>query len=168
MNEISNLEEFPTVLDISETLIRSREVVNQSKSLVSKINSFNTFGILSPQESFKDDLKSFDQSSAEYFQRSLTLRDYDTKFIFQRENFMLQSVVNQLKTDIVKLNNKIKDKDEIIFKYEEIVKNLSLENSFLQKKQVEGNEDLKQSKINLKIAMSEKKKKEFMKEKQDF
>ena len=45
MNEISNLEEFPTVLDISETLIRSREVVNQSKSLVSKINSFNTFGV---------------------------------------------------------------------------------------------------------------------------
>jgi hypothetical protein len=146
----TEVEEYQAVLDISKTLIRSREVVDQSKSLINKINSYNDLTVISINDLNKTDFKSLDHSSIE---RSQISKGYDFENIYQKENSVLQSAVKHLQSEVNRLNKKLKEKDEQICTYEEIINKIPAE------KLSESCENISKGKINLRLSIDEREKK---------
>ena len=145
-------EGYQAALNISETLIKSREVVAQSKNLLSKIKSFNDFQCKSIYE-----ITSPDQSVLENTQRSHVLKENDIDTYNNKENTDLQDKLIQLQLEILFLNNQIKEKDLKIARYEEILFTNASKSNRLS---IETNNDLSEStktnKINLRSSFDEK------------
>jgi len=105
-------ESYQTALDISKTISKSKEVVNQSKSLWNKLKGFN-------QSSLNLESKSFEPSSADISLLSPTIRGFDSESCYIRENLILKSRLEEMQKEIFFLNEKIESQQEIINGYEQ-------------------------------------------------
>lgn len=104
-------ESYQTVLDISKTISKSKEVVNQSKSLWNKLKGFS-------QSSLNLEGKSVEPSSADVSLLSPTIRGFDSESCYIRENLILKSRLEEMQKEIFFLNEKVESQQEIINAYE--------------------------------------------------
>lgn len=112
-------EYFQNTLDISKTLIRSREVVDQSKRLLNKIKSCTDLRSPFFEDLKKYHIKSLDQSFIENSQVTPTLSGYDFEVAYQKENNSLLLQVASLTAEVQQLKKKLIEKDLKIAEYEE-------------------------------------------------
>ena len=108
-------ESYQAMLDISETISKSKEVVSQSKNLWNRLKSFksnNSTGV-------SREYRSLDQSLAEISQLSPTSRGNEIESCYLKENSILRGRMVEMQNEINFLNEKIKTQDSLIKSYEE-------------------------------------------------
>ncbi|OMJ93362.1 hypothetical protein SteCoe_3718 [Stentor coeruleus] len=117
-------------------------------------------GILPCQDNKKFDCKSFDHSLLEVSQRSPTLRPFDLDTSYIKENTILYNKVNQLEQEVKTLRIKLKEKEDLIENYEQIIRNLKFENRNSVKSEGRISLHSGRKKVSLRLSIDEKEKSE--------
>jgi hypothetical protein len=120
-------ENYQTVLDISKTLIRSKEVVNQSRNLLNKMNSYNNLNNNLEKDFKLKEYRSLANSHLQTPQKSPTIKSTDFSSYNDRENPLLKSETFRLELEIKLLKSQVKEKDLEIFKYQELIRSLGIQ-----------------------------------------
>lgn len=110
-------ESYQTVLDISKTISKSKEVVNQSKSLWNRFKGFNHSNI-------NTELKTVESSYADISLLSPTARGLDSESFYIHENSMLRSRLDDMQKEINFLNGKLQTQQAKIEIYEQQLKKI--------------------------------------------
>ena len=154
-------EGYHTAQDISNTIIRSREVVNQSKDLLSRITSYNDQSG-SPLHDLKK-TKSLEHSFLESSLLSPTIRGYEVESAFQRENTTLLSQVSEMQQEIDLLRTLLQEKDLKIAQCEEVISILTNDKTLAQERDslsssgsVDKQNRISKKRVSLKISVDEK------------
>lgn len=108
-------ESYQTVLDISKTISKSKEVVNQSKSLWNKFKGFN-------HSNLTTELKTVESSYADISLLSPTTRGFDSESFYIHENSQLKSRLDEMQKEINFLNDKVQSQQAKIDSYEQHLK----------------------------------------------
>jgi flagellar biosynthesis chaperone FliJ len=108
-------ESYQAMLDISETISKSKEVVSQSKNLWNRLKGFQSHSTLAISKEYR----SLDHSFTDTSQVSPTIRGNEIESCYLKENSILRSRMTEMQNEINFLNEKIKTQDSLIKSYEE-------------------------------------------------